>query len=651
VTKHLAIFQIGPVQDFINCAKKTQDYLSGSVIVSYLASVAMARIEADTPKGEIVYPFHDSDRIYEEAKKGDKPNLRGAPLYGTLPNRFVATFNSEMDSIKRVLIAAEEEVRKKYADILETARGVLESTTSGLSANSSWQNLWGRYSSHGAPYLEVYWVVSPYEDSSYCQDYQKAELLLGARKGVRGFAQVEEIGGKCTLCGQHQQLSPNKDPRTFWQQLRSLNRFKFLFREGERLCALCTAKRLAPEEFFGLRDISFPSTSSMAVSSILLELAKKRADVSVAGCIEKFQRSFEALNLKRFPMKLTPLDRLKKELGSSKSPGIFAYDGDAFILDTYQPAKIHKEYGSSYGEDDPKFIDKIKETRESLENLLEAAKLEEIKYYAVVSIDGDDMGKWLDGSKTAGKMDQALHKEISKRLSQYASKEVPNSSEDRYLAKVGYFGGDEGVILCSLEDLLPMVRHLHEAYAKTFTINGKSGTNSMGIVIAHHHQSLLQVMTEARGALREAKEVKSPSEEKNAFCVSLMKRSGGTLRISGKFEMLEHLQKMVRYYREGKITTQWVYALDAICPTFQEVIDFRLLEGMIAEVRRILGRHFPGQLDPSQKEAILKELIAEIKELVDMFQILQVGSEKKNNLRSLVDLEHLGVYIAKGGGR
>jgi len=123
MTKHLVIFQIGPVQDFINCARKTQDYLAGSLIVSYLTGIAMAKVKTATPKGEIIYPFHVDDRICEEAEKvvqgGSKPNLKGAPLYGTVPNRFVATFTSEMDAIEKVLRAAEEKVRGEYSNILK----------------------------------------------------------------------------------------------------------------------------------------------------------------------------------------------------------------------------------------------------------------------------------------------------------------------------------------------------------------------------------------------------------------------------------------------------------------------------------------------------------------------------------------------------
>jgi CRISPR-associated protein Cas10/Cmr2 subtype III-B len=658
--KHLAIFQVGPVQDFINCAKRTQDYLAGSLIISYLTSIGMASVESDTPKGEIVYPFHTNDRIYGEAIKvlsnGGKPNLRGAPLYGTVPNRFVATFNSEMNPIKKVLSKAEEEVRKKYADMLQTAKKALENSLQtkrlDLDAANGWNDLWDRYLHHGAPYLEVYWVISPYEDSSYRDDYQKAELLFGARKGLRDFAQVEEFGAKCTLCGQREQLSWDKDARAFWQELRSLNRFKFLFREGERLCALCTAKRLAPEEYFGLKDISFPSTSTMAVSSALLKLAEKRMNASIANCIAEFQQNFEEMKLERFPMKLTPLNLIKEQFGSLKPSGIFTYDGDAFIFDTYQSRKIYKEYGSSYGQDELEFIEKVTKAEKSLRKLLKAVDVEEApKYYAVVSIDGDDMGKWLDGSNTNGRMDLDLHKQISQKLSQYASEEVPKLSEKKYLAKVVYFGGDEGVILCSLEDLLPMMFDLHEAYVNTFVINGKSGTNSMGGVIAHHQQSLLQVMAEARDALHEAKRVKYGSDEKNAFCVSLMKRSGGTVRIPGKFEMLKHLKEMIEFYQKKEISPQWVYALDAICPTFQEVTDSRLLNGMIAEVKRILRRHFHERLDPSQKEAILDKLIPEIEKIVHMLKDIKVGSVRKNDLKSLMDLEYLSVYIARGGGR
>ena len=677
MTKYLAIFQIGPVQDFINCAKKTQDYLAGSLIISYLTTLAMVNIESGKPKGKVIYPSHDpsdpsNDKIYNEAKNvlvsynKKKPDLSKAPLYGTVPNRFVATFDSDNDinSIKALLKDAEKQVRLEYINILKTAKEVLETSVDkvirDLRYKDDWNKLWDRYLCvYGkTPFLEVYWVISPYEDESYGKDYKKAELLFGARKAVRNFAQVEEPGAKCTLCGQHEQLSSNKDPEKFWQKLRSIDRFKFRFGEGERLCAICTAKRLALSEYFGIKDMSFPSTSNMAISSTLLELAKNVNNNTVKNCIEEFQKNFKEMELERFPTELSPLyivnSQLKEQPGSQKPPKIFGYDGNAFILDTYQPAKVYKEYGSKFkGQNDPDFISKVENAERALKKLLESIKVEESpKYYCVVSIDGDDMGKWLDGSKTNGQMDQKLHERISKILSEYASKKVPELSEEKYLAKIVYFGGDEGVILCSLEHILPMMIDLHEAYTQCFRINGKAGTNSMGVVIAHHQQSLLQVMSEARDALDKAKQVKYINEEKNAFCISLMKRSGGTIQILGKFEMLKHLQNMIDYYRKKEISPQWVYALDTISLTFQEVTeDYRLREAMIAEAKRILKRHFAGNCPEKEKESAMSILTPEIETIVNKYQGMQVGGAIKNSIKNLIEFEYLGAYIAKGGGR
>ncbi|MDD5435623.1 MAG: hypothetical protein PH343_09375, partial [Nitrospira sp.] len=60
---------------------------------------------------------------------------------------------------------------------------------------------------------------------------------------------------------------------------------------------------------------------------------------------------------------------------------------------------------------------------------------------------------------------------------------------------------------------------------------GTMATASMGVVIAHHSSNLSQVLDEVRACEKQAKKLR----DKNAFCVALAKRSGGTEHIKAKW--------------------------------------------------------------------------------------------------------------------
>jgi CRISPR-associated protein Cmr2 len=94
--------------------------------------------------------------------------------------------------------------------------------------------------------------------SAYPLLLELTEKLLGARKSIRDFNQLEEPGEKCHLCGEFEVLKLD------WNKLKLS---KGVLKEGEKLCGVCLTKRLFPEiisEEFSLGEIKFPSTSEMA---------------------------------------------------------------------------------------------------------------------------------------------------------------------------------------------------------------------------------------------------------------------------------------------------------------------------------------------------------------------------------------------------
>src|SRR5439155_5591596 len=80
------LFQIGPVQDFIIQARKTQDLWAGSFLLSFLISQATLAVAKEIGPDAIIYP-----------------QLRGVPLadwswhnQGILPEKFRASHHNEL---------------------------------------------------------------------------------------------------------------------------------------------------------------------------------------------------------------------------------------------------------------------------------------------------------------------------------------------------------------------------------------------------------------------------------------------------------------------------------------------------------------------------------------------------------------------------
>ena len=202
-------------------------------------------------------------------------------------------------------------------------------------------------------------------------------------------------------------------------------------------------------------------------------------------------------------------------------------------------------------------------------------------YYAVLKLDGDNMGKWLsgellpeieyayssevwkvlpekfkkelreklkkiDGEAPKKLLTPAVHASISVALRNYALEFVKEIVEKEHLGKLVYAGGDDVLAFVNLRDLFSVMHKLRAAFSGHIRVeNGKievdwkntsgfvekngmylltmgaSATASMGVVIAHYKTPLQTVIEKADKALQKAK-----SAEKDSFCIVLMKIAG-----------------------------------------------------------------------------------------------------------------------------
>jgi CRISPR-associated protein Cmr2 len=139
-------FQIGPVQEFIAQARKTQDLWSGSYLLSFLIAQAMLAIADEIGPDSIVFPqlrgLPLADLYW--AKKGYLGELKlrashpNELLTPNLPNRFVALVPAGRAT--ELALLAEASIRNTWKDIADSVRAYLSSQLKGQC--SGWDRHW-----------------------------------------------------------------------------------------------------------------------------------------------------------------------------------------------------------------------------------------------------------------------------------------------------------------------------------------------------------------------------------------------------------------------------------------------------------------------------------------------------------------------------
>ena len=263
--------------------------------------------------------------------------------------------------------------------------------------------------------------------------------------------------------------------------------------------------------------------------------------------------------------------------------------------------------------------DRLRRAEDVIKRMLKVDRLE--TYYALLLMDGDHMGRILSGEDSKcvisykdsfhhqvragfesrardnpaldeyGRQTRAVspgrHLAISAALNDFALHIVPEIVERECLGRVMYAGGDDVMAMLPVADLLPAMRRLREAYSgqetgsesldwKTVRGNhklvckdgfaylrgrlmrmmGERATASCGAVIAHHQTPLVAVMRELRAAERRAKN----DGGRDAFSITLIKRSGGALQLTAKWgEPLEVLLKVRDFLAHPSVSRRAVY--------------------------------------------------------------------------------------------
>ena len=715
------VMSVGPVQDFIRAARRTQDLWVGSFLLSYLTWGGIRSIVQAYGPDAVLFPslldqpmvdhWLDKEGIVPLPQQG-KHDFKERLAIANWPNKFTALLPAaEAEQAAR---AAEDAVRAAWASVAEAVRSYLVTLSPELQDRrklEDWQKIWER---QVASLPEVYWSVLDWPPSpdealtqykkwlGECPDFERvydlfkkkgregggqyytnlgtvyqllydlAERGFGARKGLRDFHQANERGEQCSIVPGYAALHTgdwgHDGVRKYWKSvadaLEANKQFSILKSGGECLSAVGAIKRFAAQQFFGPEfgvEERFPSTTTITVLPFYEVLAERLLSEPEFGPLDSTVRAFTSAlctagiprtaNYNSLPAHLR---RAVNALGQQAEAmhDLLQYDGDWLYTESYDSG----EYPIGVRKDD------LPDVKRRLQDLLKATRDVGIdappRYYAVLLMDGDSMGRWLSGThkdmptfaalthpKTAEELEQrstewsdfagrkrlvspAYHAAISRALGNFALKCVRRIVEELHPGVLVYAGGDDVLALLPLEHALPVALELRAAFSGQSVIDhdgvkdtdfvseqhsgymaldgqplltmGPSATASTGIAIAHHSSPLSGVLAAAREAEHAAKEY----YDRNALAVTVLKRSGEVMRVGARWHYGVTVPNSVTVIQEFRTALDSQFSGKLPYEFFAEARTLSGLgstsdDALKAELRRLLKRHQDSQADIS----------------------------------------------------
>ncbi|NWG74437.1 MAG: type III-B CRISPR-associated protein Cas10/Cmr2 [Rubrivivax sp.] len=454
---------------------------------------------------------------------------------------------------------------------------------------------------------------APNPGALYPAVHDLAERALAAAKAVRPFAAQVHQGWRCSLTGETEwlttdpgqlKLPPGQRRGTLWTLLAAKR--PAWAKNGEQLGALPAIKRLWPTLFaeevgrlVGDAD-GAPGARRFVVSTHTMSLAHQldrwlQLGGRVPPGVEEAAQKHDPVALPR---------KLMRDHGRNTA---------ALDVARRLPALLD---AADDGMDESAAGDLKGLVRKTLGR--DAGRLE--TYYGLLLMDGDRMGAWLaggdeyaityresfhpqvrDGFDAQARREPSLQRyaaqkravspnrqlSISAALNEFSLVVVPHVVEVEHLGRVIYAGGDDVMAMLPVADLLPAMQRLRVAYAghgakhepgdfrrdglvlhngfallngpgrrRLMRMMGVRATASAGAVVAHHQAPLGAVLRELRTAESRAK----GAGGRDAFSLSVVKRSGGVLCVTAKWgEPVELLHALRRFLAGDGVSRRAVY--------------------------------------------------------------------------------------------
>lgn len=685
----LAVVALGPVQGFIAAARSVRDLWTGSYILSWLTFHAMLPILRTYGPTAFVYPalrgLPAVDRwLFQE---GVVPEERGQPTaeslrVACLPNRFLALipYGENGSAAQTEMERCQSACRSAWGKLSHTVKTFLDEKLHPLS--SEWSALWDEQVNS---FFDLRTTVLPLDE---CNDRAIAQLLsdgsdfasaLPAAAAVREMSgavhpsrrgtshtslagrwsgQVEisarsmaasknvchlpmyrprgRVPQKCSILGTYEQTGPAEARKSgvFWD---AASRIRFAggvrVRTGERLCAVSLVKRfawpalLASELGSSFAEGSFPDTATIAAQTWLRE----------AG--------------------ISPT-QIRRQHGH------------------WNGQWLHWVCPDQDADEQPVASDLWRTIQEQRKKLGSPPA-----YYAILHMDGDEMGLWLSGhrgpkvgecihpqvrevlEKLADErisramdalrpMNPALHVALSEALSNFASHFVPEIVK-QHEGSLVYAGGDDVLALLPTACAIDCADNLRQTFSsdwrqaadgREYLLMGRKATVSAGIAVVHHKEDLRLALDAARHAERAAKD-----GGRDAVTLSIWPRSGVHVQVAFAWRFADYVRAWTDLFRKGA-SDRWAYKARQELPVLSGLPP----DAIASELSRLASRSEAShryRIDPEQVPRAFMEFREDRRQrdrLRPPYRVHpQCGSEGKI-LADYISLIQAASFIARG---
>ena len=446
---------------------------------------------------------------------------------------------------------------------------------------------------------ELHWddnttFFAPNPGVLYPAVHDLAERALAAAKSVRPFKASAQLGWRCSLTGETEWLTtdPAQLQRSYRQQTGTLwarvaAKKPAWAKKGEHLGALPALKRLWPTLFAeevgrAVGGMVGEGAQRFVVSTHTMALAHQ-IDQWLKGGAPGAEALASAMNGQ-------PADAVAVAVALPRKLVREYARNPALELAKRLPALLD---AADESEEERQGLDLKRLVEQTLGNA-GGGKARIETYYGLLLMDGDHMGAWLaGGDEHAISYLQSFHPQVRDGFKQHASKQPllqqyaaqkralsPNRHlaisgalsdfslvvarhvvEGEHLGRLIYAGGDDVMAMLPVVDLLPAMQRLRVAYAgddpahtdgdrkglalkngyallnsprvglRLMRMMGERASASCGAVVAHHQAPLAAVLRELHAAEQRAK----GEGGRNAYSLTIIKRSGGALRVTAKF--------------------------------------------------------------------------------------------------------------------
>ncbi len=588
-------FQLGPVQDFIAEARSVRDLWSGSYLLSWLMAAGMKALALECGPDAVVYPnlkgqplfdLHLRDGLWSQVEVNGRRGWdllgyeadRNALLTPNLPNVFLAVVHR--DQAGRIGRLVEKSIRDEWTAIARNVwefcdrAGMIPSQEAGLTASERRV----RFDGQIERFLSVAWKSTPWPDTlegalSLVDGLRRDMPACEAADRVKAIVEYATTVMPQTDRDGRYYVGGDAGPKTTlnniglaWSVVITVNGWQLdAVRQTRDFPAWLEATggpgTMANKDSLGGRSEAVGGGREWA------ERARQKG-----GAWATLFKHEDWLGASTLIKRLWHLAYLKEKWGLPTA-------SDKFKMPNTHMIAAHRPNES--GDDE------------------EVEKLAGEKYFAVLALDGDEIGKWVSGEKTPPLGDQfsdyadatgaerqgakayfvahrgetllgtarplspGYHLQFSKALSDFAllcARPIVEHFDGRLI----YAGGDDVLAMLPADTAIECAEALRRAFrgegdtngdlgnpAPGFLTKGTDGSGhpipfiapgpqaevSVGIAIAHFKAPLQDVVRAAQAAEKRAKRATDKGGlGRAALAVSLMKRSGEIIEWGAKWD-------------------------------------------------------------------------------------------------------------------